>query len=131
MFCKNCGKEIESGINFCPSCGAAVEEGMSSWQFEQEKPEYQSQQYVVKSSTANKSASPKSRLVAVLLAFFLGGIGVHRFYLGKSGTGILIIVLNLISFFVIGSIWAFIDFILIACGSFKDGEGLLVTNWDA
>ena len=36
--------------------------------------------------------SPKSRLAVTLFAFFLGGIGIHRFYLGKTGTGIIMIV---------------------------------------
>jgi TM2 domain-containing membrane protein YozV len=31
----------------------------------------------------------KSRTVAVLLALFLGGIGAHKFYLGKAGTGLI------------------------------------------
>ena len=35
--------------------------------------------------------SPKSRLVALLLCIFLGGLGIHRFYVGKTGTGILMI----------------------------------------
>ena len=35
-----------------------------------------------------QGVSSKSRLVALLLCFFLGGLGVHRFYAGKIGTGI-------------------------------------------
>jgi len=52
--------------------------------------------------------SPKSRLAAALLAFFLGGLGIHRFYVGKIGTGVLMI-------FTLGGlgIWALIDFIVI------------------
>ncbi|MBQ3755018.1 MAG: TM2 domain-containing protein, partial [Clostridia bacterium] len=38
---------------------------------------------------SDKATSPKSRLVATLLCFFLGGLGIHRFYVGKVGTGIL------------------------------------------
>lgn len=136
MFCSNCGKEIESGIKFCPSCGTMVGGGASSPQAMQSdtgqsSTSYQRQQYVTKSSTNYKTESPKSRLVALLLAFFLGAIGAHRFYVGKAGTGILIIVLNLLSFFIIGSIWSLIDLIMIACGSFADKDGLPVTNWDA
>jgi len=55
---------------------------------------------------------------AALLCFFLGGLGVHRFYVGKIGTGILMI-------FTLGGlgIWLIIDFIMILTGSFKDKEG--------
>ena len=72
-----------------------------------------------------RPASPKSRLAAALLAFFLGGLGVHRFYVGKIGTGILIIV-TLGGFF---GIWVLIDFIMILVGSFKDKEERYVANW--
>ena len=68
--------------------------------------------------------SPKSRLATTLLAFFLGGIGVHRFYLGKIGTGILMIV-TLGGF----GIWALVDFIMAACGAMKDKSGLAIKNW--
>ena len=68
--------------------------------------------------------SPKSRLAAALLAWFLGVIGIHRFYVGKVGTGILMIV-------TLGGlgIWALIDFIMILVGSFRDKEGRLLINW--
>lgn len=68
--------------------------------------------------------SSKSRLVALLLCFFFGVLGVHRFYVGKVGTGIL----QLVTLGGIG-IWALIDFILIAVGSFTDKDGLRVFQW--
>ena len=69
--------------------------------------------------------SEKSRLAAALLAFFLGGLGVHRFYVGKIGTGIAII-LTLGGFF---GIWPLIDFIMILIGSFRDKAGKVLMNW--
>lgn len=69
--------------------------------------------------------SSKSRLVAFLLAFLLGPLGIHRFYVGKIGTGILWILT--LGWFGIG---AFIDMIVILCGSFKDKEGNKLTNWN-
>ena len=68
--------------------------------------------------------STKSRLAAALLAWFLGVIGIHRFYVGKVGTGILMIL-------TLGGlgIWVLIDFIVILVGSFKDKEGRLLVNW--
>jgi TM2 domain-containing membrane protein YozV len=70
-------------------------------------------------------ASPKSRLVAALLAWFLGVLGVHRFYVGKNGTGIAII-LTIGGFF---GIWPLIDFIMILLGSFKDKQERILSNW--
>ncbi|MFE0151824.1 TM2 domain-containing protein [Nonomuraea sp. NPDC059007] len=60
----------------------------------------------------------RSWLVAVLLCFFLGVLGVHRFYVGKIGTGIL----QLITLGGFG-IWVLIDFIMILVGAFKDKQG--------
>ncbi len=62
--------------------------------------------------------SDKKMVPAALLCFFLGGLGVHRFYVGKIGTGILMI-------FTLGGLgfWLIIDFVMILTGSFKDKEG--------
>ncbi len=74
--------------------------------------------------------SNKSRLILVLLTLFLGGIGVHRFYAGKLGTGILQLLLTL-SFFglpIVG-LWVFIDFLVGALGGFRDGDRRLIAAW--
>jgi TM2 domain-containing membrane protein YozV len=68
--------------------------------------------------------SPRSRLVALLFCVLLGWIGVHRFYVGKIGTGILMVA-TLGGF----GIWMLIDLILIAVGSFRDKEGRRVFRW--
>ena len=67
--------------------------------------------------------SPKGFVPAVLLCFFLGGLGVHRFYVGKIGTGLLML-------FTLGGlgIWSLIDFIMIVCGAFKDKDGLPIKS---
>ncbi len=63
----------------------------------------------------------KSQLTAALLCFFLGGLSIHRFYLGYTGIAILQIILNLL---VVGYIWWIIDFIRILMGRLtpKSGE---------
>ena len=66
----------------------------------------------------------KKILPAFLLCFFLGGLGVHRFYVGKVGTGIL----QILTLGGLG-IWALIDFIMIIMGKFKDSEGKPLTEW--
>ena len=60
----------------------------------------------------------KSKVTAALLCFFLGMIGVHRFYVGKIGTGVAQVI-TLGGF----GIWALIDFIMILMGSFLDANG--------
>lgn len=71
-----------------------------------------------------RPASPKSRLAAALLCFFLGVLGIHRFYVGKIGTGILWLLTG--GIFGIG---ALIDFIMILVGAFKDKQDRYVANW--
>ncbi|HOJ45267.1 MAG TPA: TM2 domain-containing protein [Bacilli bacterium] len=62
--------------------------------------------------------SEKTGLVTLLLCFFLGTLGMHRFYVGKIGTGLL-------QLFTLGGfgIWVLIDFIMIILGSFTDKDG--------
>lgn len=60
----------------------------------------------------------RSWIAALLLCFFLGGLGVHRFYVGKVGTGILM----LLTLGGLG-IWVLIDLIIILIGKFTDKQG--------
>ena len=70
------------------------------------------------------TVSSKARLIVLLLCFFLGYMGVHRFYVGKVGTGVLM----LLTAGGLG-IWWIIDTIIIACGSFRDKEDKRVLSW--
>ena len=101
MFCSNCGAEINDKAVVCVKCGCAV------------------------SPTENKgiNTSSKDWIATLLLCLFLGEFGVHRFYAGKIGTG----VLQLITLGACG-IWTLIDFIIIAVGNFTDGEGKRIVN---
>ena len=69
--------------------------------------------------------SDKSKIVAGLLGIFLGGFGVHQFYLGNTKKGIIQIVVTLVTCG-IGAIWGFIEGILYLIGSngwTTDAEG--------
>lgn len=67
--------------------------------------------------------SKKDWLTTLLLCIFTGGLGIHRFYVGKIGTGILWLLTG--GCFVIGVI---IDLILIVSGGFTDINGNIITN---
>jgi TM2 domain-containing membrane protein YozV len=66
--------------------------------------------------------SQKSFVGALLLCLLLGTLGIHRFYVGKIGTGIL----QLLTFGGLG-IWTLIDLIIIAVGKFTDKKGKSIT----
>ena len=67
--------------------------------------------------------SEKNWITTLLLCLFLGGLGVHRVYAGKIGTGIL----QLITVGGCG-IWTLIDLIMIITGSFTDKDGNPIKN---
>ena len=79
---------------------------------------------------ADDGSSDRMILPAFLLAFFLGVFGVHRFYVGKTTSAIVMLVLTCT---VVGAIataiWATVDWIIIVCGSFEDREGRRLTRW--
>jgi TM2 domain-containing membrane protein YozV len=59
---------------------------------------------------AQAAANDRNKYVAALLAFFVGVLGIHRFYLGRNGSGVLMLVLSAtIVGLVVTGIWAFID----------------------
>ena len=69
------------------------------------------------------SSSQQDWFVALLLCFFIGIIGAHRFYVGKIGTGVLMVS-------TLGGlgIWTFIDLILIIVGKFKNKDGEVLSR---
>lgn len=67
------------------------------------------------------NVSDKSGIACLLLLIFLGYLGIHRFYVGKVGTGVLFI----ITCGGVG-IWWLIDLIMLCTGSFTDAQGRVV-----
>mgnify|MGYP000967854782 FL=1 len=70
---------------------------------------------------STEQTSGKSFVATLILCILLGGLGVHRFYVGKMGTGIIM----LLTLGGLG-IWKLIDIIRIAIQKFKDSDGAVI-----
>jgi TM2 domain-containing membrane protein YozV len=127
MYCRNCGNEVSEKAVMCVACGTPPRAGNKFCPN-------------CKSETAANAAicmkcgvglkgenqidgEGKDWLTTLLLAIFLGGFGVHRFYTGHTGIGIA----QLLTLGGCG-IWSLIDIIMIATGSFKDAKGNLLVK---
>lgn len=133
MNCPNCGANLNPGTQRCDRCGSVF--AAQPQQFVQQQPASyaaaQPGQAVVQVAAA-QAAQPvvltdvtrKSRTTAGILGILLGGIGVHRFYLGYAGIGLLQIFVTCITFG-FGALWGFIEGIMILAGSInKDARGI-------
>ena len=134
-FCSNCGAVLESNVKFCAHCGAsttgqqAPPQPVQPVQPVHPTPQYTSPQpYAPAQPMAyvQTGVSPLNRTVALILCILLGGIGAHQFYAGKVGTGLVYLLFcwTFIPFFL-----AFIDFIVILNGTFRDDKGLPLSQW--
>ncbi|MCI9576722.1 MAG: TM2 domain-containing protein [Clostridiales bacterium] len=128
MTCQKCGNQFEG--NFCSKCGAAASTQQTPpppngpQYYNPNQPPYPNQPsppYMDQTYAWNSGISDKDQIVALLLCIFVGTWGIHRFYVGKVGTGILYI----FTFGLFGIGWL-VDLIQIACGNFKDNMGRLV-----
>ena len=102
VFCSSCGSIIKKEAEICPKCG------------------------VRQRAARNSTDVSLNWLTCLLLCFFLGNFGAHRFYTKKIGTAILMII-------TVGGcgIWTLIDLIMIITGKFTDANGNFITEKDA
>ena len=88
MFCKNCGKLMDNRAQVCVGCGVPSYTGINFCHNCGEKS-------IVNSPICQKCGAPsavgsrKSKIAAGLLGIFLGVWGVHNFYLGQIGRGVI------------------------------------------
>lgn len=93
MFCKHCGKEVKDEAVICPNCGCQIKK--------------------MENNMFATDERGKSRLVALLLWFFFGGFGAHRFYMGRTGSAVAMIICLFLSWLIIPGIvlliWLVVD----------------------
>lgn len=154
MYCFNCGNDISADMAICPHCkqptflpGATqtkpVPHRAEAQGKAKKKPEPVRQPPMPRQASAplqpvstrrtstgrseaihTRTGSPKLRGVAAILCFCLGTFGVHRFYVGKIGTGILW--LCTFGLYGLGTV---VDLILILVGAFQDKAGRKLLTW--
>ena len=128
-YCHACGAVVDGEAVICPYCGVQVGD------FRGTRSGQPQPQVIIHNQNSNQNhyanygyggvsaVSAKSRIVALLLCLFLGGLGIHRFYVGKTGTGIL----WLLTGGLLGVGWI-IDMICLIVGSFRDSQGLPLSS---
>ncbi len=116
--CPVCGAPMEG--NVCGYCGYKKEEPARTQPNVTRQNTVPQPQIVINNQSVVTNGiiagvSRKNKTTALLLCIFLGGLGIHRFYVGKIGTGIL----YLLTGGLCGIGWI-VDIILIVTGNFKD-----------
>ncbi|MBQ8749963.1 MAG: TM2 domain-containing protein [Clostridia bacterium] len=99
MYCKHCGQQIDDNADICIHCGKFVS------------------QEAIKRKQEEESITKKGWFLAII-CWLVGIFGVHRFLVGKIGTGVLWVITG--GCFGIGVI---VDLIMILCSSFTDKDG--------
>ena len=105
--CTSCGAVIKKAATICPKCGVHT---MSM----------DAAKHVFAKAYGVQDGIGKKWVTVLLLTIFLGWFGVHRFYTGKIGTGVLMLLLCWTG---VSQIWWIIDIIFVITGQFKDKKG--------
>lgn len=119
VYCPQCGAPSNSNTGNCEYCGAAIPQHVPQYQ---QPPQYQQapqQNIYVQQNDPRQNWPVKSKVAAGLLALFLGGLGVHKFYLGQTGLGVVYL---LFCWTCIPAFIALIDAIIILCSSDENFE---------
>lgn len=119
-YCSFCGEELLPILNHCPNCGEEIDVSMK----------YCKHCGYELPSVYKQARSHKSKIVAGILGIFIGGLGIHNFYIGETSKGVIQLCLYFGGIFtfgltsIIASIWGLIEGIFILIGRISlDGDG--------
>lgn len=115
-YCHDCGVQVKNkSAEICLNCGVRLKGGINN--------------LANQIKNVSNSSSGNNKILAIILALFLGGLGVHRFYLGYKEIGFIqlgifiggLLILTPIAF--VSTIWAFVDLIQIILGNLNTVDG--------
>ncbi|MCM8776720.1 MAG: TM2 domain-containing protein [Candidatus Omnitrophica bacterium] len=123
MYCRNCGKELDSKATVCTSCGVIPGGGNKYCQNCGSPTDINAVVCVKCGTRLMSSGEGRDWTIALILSVLVGQFGIDRFYTGYIGLGIL----KLLTAGGCG-IWWLIDVILIATGKYRDSDGNLLVR---
>lgn len=99
MYCQYCGSEVPGNTKFCSNCGAPLTPAASTAaQPTVETPSYEQMNYApYQPNNIATTAATKSKIAAGLLGIFLGTLGIHKFYLGYTKQGVIMLLISIIA----------------------------------
>lgn len=116
-YCHDCGVEVKNkSAEICLNCGVRLKGGINN--------------FANQIKNVRQSSSGNNKALAIILALFLGGLGVHRFYLGYKEIGFIqlgifiggLLIFTPIAF--VSTIWALVDLIQIILGNLNTVDGM-------
>lgn len=120
MYCTNCGQPLDENAVFCPNCGRKV--GRQSRHGRNIMQDFGTYYHSV-------MTKPKNRIIAGLLAVFLGSLGIHNFYLGYTKKGVIQLLLFVFFLGWVSQLWALVEALLIFTGRIAfDAKGVPLTD---
>jgi len=124
-FCQNCGAPLELQSKFCESCGTPIEQPSPPQPVytQQQQPIYTQPHVTVNMINPTQAVSPKSQGILIILWILGGYFGLHYFYAGRIGMGLLY-------FFTVGlfGLGWLVDICAILGGTFRDEHGRPIKN---
>lgn len=130
MFCKQCGKPTEGNQEICNECLAKQNtQNYNNTQttYTQNYNNAQTTYTQNPQNNAQFNSEAKSKMAAGLLGIFLGGLGIHNFYLGYTGKALAQLLISLLSCGMLAwasAIWGLIEGVMLLTGSINvDGKG--------
>ena len=136
-YCRSCGAKIPPNAAFCLSCGCNVNQGSYSYCETCGTKRVNTKAIVCmncgsKFQSSMGSANFSEWLTPFLLCLFLCAFGGHKFYTKETIQGVILLLCSTIGLFlfvppIIAAIWALVDFIRLACGTYKTSDGRLIS----